>query len=432
MGLSGCTSKKAAEEETTADVAEVAGEAGDDVAATEDAPELGDDGLSAEEQLPDDSAAPSEDVATSELGNDFATPAEELSDNPEKTDPAMDDMAAAEPPSEPTSEPTPEPMSEPPPTSVDESLAAGGAGEEIMEPPIEAPKKITPLRKIADAPYEQSGILVNAVYIARKGDDLDGIANKIFGSLDKKKELVKLNPILKNRGVKVGDKIYYNSPQRPTDNQRLLTYYEDIGLAPETYAVNKPENIREIAKKLLGDSNSWKELWSINLDLESKGELPEGVQLRYWAASATTAAPPLAAVEPGLETPPPSAPMETAEVPAPPPMEQPPVDQSAMNTPPPEPVAPPMETPPPPPPMEAAVPPPPPPVDTAQQQHPADAPVDGETPSVMGVLENPDQTMAMGAGAIVLLGAVAIFIMIRKRKARRQIDFHTSTQTQID
>ena len=189
--------------------------------------------------------------------------------------------------------------------------------------------------------------------------------------------------------------------------------------------MNKPENIREIAKKLLGDSNSWKELWSINLDLESKGELPEGVQLRYWAA--TTAAPAMAQTEPGLEAPP-TPPVETAQA-APPPMEQPPMDQ-AMNTPPPEvPAPPPVEATPPPPEAPA----PPPPVDTAAQEPPpAPSAAEPQPTSVMGILENPDQTMAMGAGAIVLLGAVAIFIMIRKRKARRQIDFHTSTQTQID
>lgn len=449
MGLSGCTSKKATDEETPADVAEVADDgleaAGDEVTASDEAAELGGDELSADEQLPDESATASTDEAApadGAAGDDFATPAEELSDNPEKTDDMGDEFAANEPApepmAEPTPEPTPEPMSEPPPASVDESLAAGGASEPM--PMSDEPKPTAKLRKIADAPYEQGGVLVNAVYVARKGDDLDGVATKIYGSPERKKEIVKLNPMIKGRGVKVGDKIYYNSPQRPTDNSKLLTYYEDMGLAPETYAVTKPENIRDIAKNLLGDTNSWKELWATNLDIESKGELAEGTQLRYWAGTAAAAptmaqndAPPADQAAPPID-PSAAAPVDNSP-PPPPPMEQPPVDQQAMNTPPPDQAAPPpvtdeMSAPPPPPPAD--LPPPPPPVDTAAQQPPPDQQGNGDASGVMGALENPDQTMAMGVGAIVLLGAVAIFIMIRKRKARRQIDFHTSTQTQIE
>lgn len=438
MGSSGCTSKKATDEEATADVAEVAGEGDgldvgtDEVAAADDAAaELGGDELSADEQLPEDG-----DVAAAE-GDDFATPAEELAENPEKTDPAKDDMAAME---EPMTEPTPEPTSEPPPTTVDESLAAGETTPEpeaAMPMSEEPAKPLPPLRKIADMPYEQNGLLVNAVYIARKGDTWDGVTSKIYGTVERKKELAKLNPTIKNREVKVGDKIYYNSPQRPTDNQKLLTYYEDMGLAPETYAVTKPENIRTIAKNLLGDTNSWKELWATNLDLESKGELAEGTQLRYWAgAPASTVA--QAEVPPPTEMAPPVDPSAAAPVeqapPPPPPIEQP-VDQMAAAPPPADPnaAAGTMDQAPPPPPADLPPPPPPPPpADTQAAAEPPTSPGVGGPEGVMNALENPDQTMAMGAGAILLLGAVAIFIMIRKRKARRQIDFHTSTQTQIE
>ncbi len=424
MGVGGCTSKKAAEEDSAADVAEVAGEGeGGDIAADDSADaDLGSDELSPDEQLPEEQGDAVAQEGGADASDDFATPAEELADNPASTE----DQAAMDTPPEPTIDPTPEPSEESIPPPTEEPLAASDSSAPMDEEPKKA---LPPLRKIADTPYEQGGVWVNAVYLARKGDNLESISTKIYGNGDRVKELAKINPPLKSRDVKVGDKVYYNSPQRPTDNTKMLTYYEDSGLAPETYVVSKPENIRDIAKNLFGDTNSWKELWSTNFDLESKGELPEGTQLRYWAgAPAMTTA--------QNEVAPPAAPMDTAApappmdmAPPPPPMDTPPPpDQpvvGGMDPPPPP------DMPAPPPPNDLPPPPPPPPVAENPPPSSGDGTMDAGA-TAMGMLENPDQTMAMGAGAILLLGAVALFIMIRKRKARRQIDFHTSTQTQIE
>lgn len=413
MSLGGCTSKKSTTEEPTADVSEVADESAlSEDASSEgggDAAAGGGDELSPDEQLADDGSL---DKAT---GDDFGAPAEGLTEEAPKdaTDTTKNEIAANEPP---PAEVAPEPTTEPPPPAVEEPT-----GGEVPEPSAasDEPKKASaPLRKIADAAYEQGGMVVNAVYLARSGDTLESIATKIYGSADRKKELAKINPTLKARDVKVGDKVYYNSPQRPADKSRMLTYYEDMGLAPETYVVAKSENIRDVAKKLLGDTNSWKELWATNFDLESKAELAEGTQLRYWAGTAGVTAP---APEIAANTPPPFEPPPVEPPPPPPPVP----DQNAQATPPPAQAA--VEPPPPPPPAE--IPPPPPaepPVASADQDHPS---ADG---GILGFLEGQDQTMAMGAGAVLLLASVALFIMIRKRKARRQIDFHTSTQTQIE
>jgi LPXTG-motif cell wall-anchored protein len=46
--------------------------------------------------------------------------------------------------------------------------------------------------------------------------------------------------------------------------------------------------------------------------------------------------------------------------------------------------------------------------------------------------EDPDQTMLLGAGAILLIAGVLLFVLIRKRKARQDIDFNTATHTQIE
>ncbi len=138
-----------------------------------------------------------------------------------------------------------------------------------------------PYKKIKAEPYQMAGFLVNAVYIARSGESIESISNKIFGS-DQISQLYAINPHLKARTVKVGDKIYYSSPNRPQDSNQLLFYFEDRGIQPSFYQVSVGENIRQIARQLLGHSNSWKEIWATNSDLQSKGILDSALTVRYW------------------------------------------------------------------------------------------------------------------------------------------------------
>jgi LPXTG-motif cell wall-anchored protein len=241
----------------------------------------------------------------------------------------------------------------------------------------------------------------------------------------------------------VGDKFYYNSPQRPNDETVMKTFYEDAGIQPQTYTAKAGDDIRQVGKELLGDSRSWMEIWATN-DVESKHGLDEGTQLRYWPNSDATAAPALAQTEKmGAGAPPPDQAQATDENAFPPQADQPPqVDASQAANPPPQAAA---EPPPandlPPPPdqaqnqdpqaaapgmVEPPPPPPPPPPDNnmAAQQNPE--------AGMPGAAGEQDQTMALGVGAVLLLAAAALFISIRKKRQKRQIDFNTSTQTQIE
>jgi hypothetical protein len=301
----------------------------------------------------------------------------------------------------------------------------------------EAPKVNLSLKKIASQPYRDGKILVNAVYLARPGDTVEDISQKVFASKDKVKELCRVNAHNCSRPIKVADKFYYNSPQRPDDDTTVKTFYEDAGIAPQIYTAKAGDNIRTVGEQLLGDSRSWMELWATN-PVESKGDLDEGTELRYWPSSETAAptqtlaqtdevAPP-APTEPEA-LPPPAPPEDMAMAPPPPPpagevAETPaPAEDMAMAPPPP----PPTEEMPPAPDQSAAAtgtiepppPPPPPPVDMANADE-------------GGMAVGPDQTMALAGGAVLLLAAAALFISIRKKRAKRQIDFNTSTQTQID
>ena len=150
----------------------------------------------------------------------------------------------------------------------------------------ETGKTWVPVKKIQTTPFRKSGVLANSVYLARPQDTLGSVAEKIYGDLSKKKLLLTLNPHFRGKTLKVGDKVYYNSPMRPTDSSRVLTYYEELGLSPQSYIAKSGDNIRVLSKKFLGDSGSWKEVWAYNLQIESKGELPAGSTFRYWDRSA--------------------------------------------------------------------------------------------------------------------------------------------------
>ena len=112
-----------------------------------------------------------------------------------------------------------------------------GDPDPIIEPDEddgpEAPSWI-PVVKIKTDPHYKNGQLMNAVYIARPGDnDMKTISDKIYNE-DRVAELNKNNTHLA-KGIDPGDKVYYNSPNRPEDNSVLKVYYADIGLPPQYY-----------------------------------------------------------------------------------------------------------------------------------------------------------------------------------------------------
>ncbi|MCB0390792.1 MAG: hypothetical protein KDD58_05870 [Bdellovibrionales bacterium] len=413
-----------------ADFAEEGGEEGGDEFAEEGGDEFADEGMGGDGMSAEggDEFAEGDEFADEGMGGEVKDPA--MGDASEEL--ALDEGAAEEAPAE--------------------NMAAG---EEVAEPMMDDPgvtegstedsfKSWIPVKKIAESPFTKAGVLVNAVYIARPGDDVESISQKIYGSSDRAEELYSINTTLRNRGVKTGDKVYYNSPQRPTDDSRLLVFYEDVGLQAETYIAQPGDNIRQVSKSLLGDNNSWKEVWATNLDVESKSTLSEGTQLRYWASTSV---------------PPPSTNLARNDVPPPPPSDMggdmndipppPPPDMAMNDIPPPPPPPPDMggdlnDIPPPPPPdmaMNDIPPPPPPPGGVSGGLEPPPPPpappgaakkADAKNGSGFG--SDPDETMALGAAAIILLAVIALIVMIRKRKQRQALaDFaNTQTHTQIE
>jgi hypothetical protein len=155
-----------------------------------------------------------------------------------------------------------------------------------VDPPLpaeKAAKEIVPVAKVEKDPFYKNERLMNTVYIARPGDDLGTISQKIFNE-DRKAALLEDNPHV-TKGVEPGDKIYYNSPNRPDDRKAVLSYYEDNKMAPLYYITKKGDDIQKIGRSVLGFEDAWKEVWAENESLQTQALLPAGLKIRYWTGN---------------------------------------------------------------------------------------------------------------------------------------------------
>ncbi len=428
LNFAACTSGDSKEEEG-ADGAVVEDLSGDALASGEEAPAAeGGDAAAAggegfmDEQLPEDAlgeavAAPTETPAPAA----DAPPADASPADPLALDAPADGSLTADTAPPPDvgdlppldSAPSPETAAvdvggstldtEAPPTDS----SSGLAGMNDTPPVEEAPKPKASLKKVEAAPINREGVLLNAVYVARPKDTYKSISTMIYGTADRASELKKVNPSISK--PKPGNKVYYNSPVRPTDDTKMATYYEDVGLPPEIYVAKEGDNIRSISKDLLGYDKAWQEVWATNA-VESKGNLPAGTELRYWKA-APSAPPAMPTADMAMNSPPPMDSM-------PPPADlPPPPSDMAAAPPPPMPQANELPPPPPPPPAEAVNPPPPP-----EPKAIAEISPDGEE-------MDKDVVMSFAGAGVVVLGLAAIMVA-RKRRQQRDMS-NTFNDTQV-
>lgn len=286
-------------------------------------------------------------------------------------------------------------------TSSSSSSSASSSLEETPAPVVAS------LKKIDSTPRKSGGQLLNGVYVARPPDTWKSISTMVYGNADKASDIKSANSWIKGQ-PKAGDKVYYNSPQRPMDDTRVLTFQEDNGMAPEVYVAKDGDNLKTVSKELLGYDNAWKEVWATNA-VDSKTELAAGTELRYWRSAPAPMTPP-PSQDMAMNNPPPPAemaPPPAQDFPPPPPADMPPPDMAMNEMPPPPPaeMAPPPDLPPPPP-ADAVNPPPPPPV--AQQAIGEEVPADQDT------------MMLLGGGAIIAAG-LALLLVMRKRRQQRDM-----------
>lgn len=325
------------------------------------------------------------------------------------------------------------------PAPTDAPVFADAPPEAPVDTVAAAPSEPTawvPLKKMKTAAFMSGKANLNRVYLARHGDTKQGVAEKLYGDKSRAKDLSRWNGFLA-RGVKTGDKIYYTSPTNPTDTN-MLTYYEDVGVPAQNYVTRDGDNLRTVAKNLLGDKESWKEVWSTNADVDSKGDVAAGLNIRYWPEGAQPTAPVMANNQPQGQDPmgggtdpltqqsppstgnsdplavPPSDPLQANQpgmAPNDPVAQQP--QQHAANDPLSAPTGTPAsESPPVAVGTTQAPPPPPPPVEKASKKA-------IEPAAAVAGTDEADNMMMMGLGGIVLLATGAVYFLMRSRRSRK-------------
>lgn len=326
--------------------------------------------------------------------------------------------------------------------TVNAAVDPGSEKQAFVESPIAEPvAKSDPLH-FKSTPFKVDGKVMNAVYVFRPKDTFLKISKNIYGNEKHVSDLKKWNPDLKS--PQPGDKIYYNSPSRPEDESRLLSFYEDTGVVPDVYITKEGDSLKGISKQLLGYKNAWKEVYASN-SLSNQDTLPAGTEIRYWKGSfaftdsvatnqssfSEVAAAPVKKVKKSktktkkftpvennndfASTPPPM------DMPPPPPVENvppppaPTMAQNDMPAPPPVANTQPADLPPPPP-VEAT----PPAVETPPPAPPvAEAPKADEQPPA--IEEASDDSMYYYAGGGLALVGVLGFVIARKRKQQQEM-----------
>jgi hypothetical protein len=323
-------------------------------------------------------------------------------------------------------------------TSTDSSVIdTPVAAAEVKEASAKPAASSNALKKIAETvPYKHGEGFVNTVYVARPKEKLADISRSIYG-MDKSKELKSINGFLKSRSPKGGDKVYYISPNRPTDSSRTISFYEDTGMMASTYVAEKGENLHKVSKKLLGYDNAWKEVWTTN-EISSKTKLAKGDSIRYWRGAEQIQTSPTLAQNDG--------PAQIVESPSQMPEQMPPAQEVAMNTPPPQEMSPPQpigqELPPPPPPPDATqqvaqelppsppqeMTPPPPPQDLAAAPV---APVKQHNMEEEPAAEEMNSDTTMMIGVVAVLVAALALVLVRRNKKKKEADLASIEQNHV-
>ena len=152
---------------------------------------------------------------------------------------------------------------------------------------------------------------LNRYYFVRAGDTPQTVSQLIYGTPDKADNLTAWN----KGNWKPGKALFYTSAQQ-ADDDTMRSFYQEAGLTPEEYSVQKGDWLSRVAAAKLGDAGSWKEIAVVN-GLESPDAVEPGQKIALYTDLgkggnhlAQSPAPEVAKAnvpEPKHETPPPSS-----------------------------------------------------------------------------------------------------------------------------
>lgn len=227
----------------------------------------------------DNVGLPSEDemAKTAEAGSDLGDiPAEKASNEDLSKDSALNDVLGLPSDADIAKAAREEEMSK----ARTASLGEGG-GQSVEQPW----SGVSRLPSIPQSAIKRKGKSLNRFYFVRKGDTPASVSELLYGSAGQAKDLKAWN-----KGAwKPGKLLFYASAQSPTDTQ-MQSFYKERGIQNGEYTVKKGDWLSKVAKNLLGHPGSWKEIAIIN-GLSSADAIEKGQRLAVYPADLRGGAP---------------------------------------------------------------------------------------------------------------------------------------------
>lgn len=134
----------------------------------------------------------------------------------------------------------------------------------------------------ASMPGAVPEIGTKVAYYVSTGDTLGSIAQKIFGSKAKWKELAQDNSISNPNRIFAGDVIYYSVTEQ---SKAFAESYE--GAARKTVTVAAGDTLSGISAKIYGSQGEWRKLWKENGHIKNPDIIKIGSVLTYRVTNAT-------------------------------------------------------------------------------------------------------------------------------------------------
>lgn len=115
---------------------------------------------------------------------------------------------------------------------------------------------------IHSMPLRQGEHWLNSFYVlTSEQESWQSLSQKFYGRSDRAGLLQNWNL---STPLNSGAIVYYNSPFRPQDRERMLSFAEDFGQRAEAYVVRKGDTLSKLAGQLWGNVHAWPAIAAIN------------------------------------------------------------------------------------------------------------------------------------------------------------------------
>ena len=166
--------------------------------------------------------------------------------------------------------------------AAEANAAAGAEGENLGgEVPVNADEAATGVSEaetsagMAAAPgLPELGSKMS--YVVQRGDSLATIAMKVYGDMNKWREIADFTGMANPRLIYPGDVVYY---QLTENTMAFAAAYETAPRSEVT--VGQGDTLSTIAGRVLGDSQAWKSIWRENDQIDNPDELTAGMTIYY-------------------------------------------------------------------------------------------------------------------------------------------------------